>query len=163
MRLGETVLTYNSHYLFDAFDNVTFGYINLVQPSAPGEGISQRDSRSRGLALDRWSAGECGRLPPGCLVDERSRDPPQADASGPYSTTIRVDYPTDPEWPAGTVTKGVSLRFDVGTFHFMEYFSNWDLPGRTTAVLCVAFDPSGPWTVSPGAEGDACRSPEQLG
>ena len=37
----------------------------------------------------------------------------------------------------------------------MEYFPNWDCQSAPPPYSCVAFDPSGPWTVSPGAEGDA--------
>ena len=69
---------------------------------------------------------------------------------GTYTANLKVSYPTDPDWPAGTVTKAVPFLFERGSFPFLIYVPNWDCQAQYPHT-CFANDEPIPWVVSPGA------------
>ena len=154
-KLGATSHLFNSHYLLDAFDNLTFGYTNLVQPTPPATNLTVGfGGQTTGSATDGRETNAAAYVMDVSWHNDPV-NPPKQMPSGPYSATLKVNYPVDPEWPAGSVTRTVSLKFDVGTLRFVEYFPNWDCQAQPPPYGCVAYDPSGPWIVSPAARGDA--------
>ena len=153
--MGATFHLFNSHYLLDSYDNITFGYTNLVQPTPPATNVTVGFGEQTGGSTSDGREDNAAAYVMDVSWTNDPVNPPKQMPSGPYSATLKVDYPVDPEWPAGSVSRTVSLKFDVGTLRFVEYFSNWDCQAAPPPYSCVAYDPSGPWTVSPGAEGDA--------
>jgi hypothetical protein len=143
---GVDVTAANRYYLMDIRENVTFGYTGLQQPVAPGQTISLS-------VFDQTS----GATPTGGAADPNGygwritwNDNP-AMPSGPYYSALTVNYPADPDWSAGSVSKPLNFQFDRGTFNFVIGVDGWDYLVNPP----VAYDPKPPWTVSPGASGDA--------
>jgi hypothetical protein len=146
---GETSWEYNAYYLMDQFNNVTFGYTNLTQPPAPGPTLALNflDQTS---GTSQVSGVE---VEPSGYAWEMSWNDNPAMPSGPYSSTMTLNYPTDPDWAAGSVSQAMSFQFDRGTFHFLVAIDGWDEVGGP--IMTHEYDPPVPWTVSPGASGDA--------
>jgi hypothetical protein len=155
---GVDLTAANRYYLMDRYENVTFGYTALQQPVAPGQTISIS-------FFDQTS----GATPTGGAADPNGygwrvlwNDNP-AMPSGAYSSTLTLNYPVDPEWGAGSVSKPLNFQFDRGTFQFLIGIDGWDYLVNPP----LAYDPRPPWTVSPGASGDALpksvNQPDALG
>ena len=146
---GASFAEFNAYYLLDQFDNPNFGYVNTSGTSnLPNVTVGLADQTSGdptiGSDVDFF----------GYHVSVVWTDNPSM-PQGNQAASITVSYPTDPDgdWPAGQVTKNITLQFDRGNFHFVQPWYHYEatLPDGNPGVDDSAF----PIVVSPGAEGDS--------
>ncbi len=131
--------SYNSYYLVDRYDNVTFGYSNAVSPTTP---------QNIGVTFANQLAGRSGYDVsfPGYETDVEWTDAGGM-PSGTYPFPLTVDY-SDPEWGTGSVTKTLTLSFVSGVHSALINQQDYDARFGVN-------DGTWPMTISPGASGAA--------
>ena len=128
---------YEAYYLYDQYENTTFGYQNasITPPAAPITATFTAQTTTgpdfAGYTLDtRWS-----------------NDP--AWPTGPSGATVSVNYPdASPDWTPGQVTKDITYLFDSGSAHVLARHRTYDLirPDASKGINDGTF----PISVSPG-------------
>jgi RHS repeat-associated protein len=139
---GEVI--YSAYVLADVYANETYGYTNTSM-TAPASNVTvQFFDQVPGVPFAIYG-GEYG--PYG--FSTRWNNLP-AWPSGSLSSTLRVDYPADPDgdWSAGSVTKPITYQFDTGTSRALIQSTTYDLvrPDRSKGVTDGKF----PMFVRPG-------------
>jgi len=134
---------YDAYHVVDAFSNTVFG-LTGASATQPGGGVH----------VDFTSQLSTGGSPQGYTLDV---DWPTgaSQPSGPFPVTLAVDVPADPggEWPAGTVSKAITLDFQSGETRMLVQKQSYD-------ARFSADDGVMPMTVAPGAgEGGLPLSP----
>jgi RHS repeat-associated protein len=137
---GGPLLNFNVYYLLDRYDNQTFGYTGTQQPLlSPNIFVTFKDQTAGLSGLDgAFDAYE---------VDVSWNDQGGM-PSGLTSVPLTLNYLTDPDWGAGSVTKTLVLKFVSGTMHDLDFWQDYDGPFEV-------YDGGWPITVSPGATGAA--------
>jgi len=134
---------YDAYHVVDAFSNTVFG-LTGASATQPGGGVH----------VDFTSQLSTGGSPQGYTLDV---DWPTgaSQPSGALPVTLAVDVPADPggEWPAGTVSKAITLDFQGGETRMLVQKQSYD-------ARFSADDGGMPMTVAPGAgEGGLPSSP----
>jgi hypothetical protein len=135
---------YNAYVLLDALGNQTFGYTDTspkdtAQPaSGKNEYVNFADQTTTGPSFNAY------------VLATRWTDNPWP--SGDVPVTLQVNYPADPDWPAGTVSKTITYQFDSSATHVLARYPNYDLI-RPDGTKGYTDGPAGtfPISVSPGA------------
>jgi trimeric autotransporter adhesin len=102
----------DAYFLWDRYGNVTYGYRSAsALPPQPNIGILFKDQTAGGSAFSTNSLDFAGYT----LGVKWNDDP--AMPSGTFTVNLNVDYPNDPDWSGGTVSKPVNLQFQRSQFH----------------------------------------------
>ncbi|NLH12064.1 MAG: hypothetical protein GX464_12095, partial [Holophagae bacterium] len=125
---------YDAYHVVDPFGNTVFG-LTGASATQPGSGVD----------VDFTSQLSTGGSPQGYTLDV---DWPTgaAQPSGARPVTLSVDVPADPggDWPAGAVSRAITLDFQGGETRMLIAKQNYD-------ARFAADDGAMPMTVSPGA------------
>jgi hypothetical protein len=143
---GTSVTFVNAYKLVDRYGNATVGYANASASSSAGNVTPTLTDQTGGVANDSDVNLNAYQL------DIAWNDAPSL-PQGNIPITLRVDYPADPEWGAGSISKSVTLQFDSGTYHFLLPWQDYDAGNGQTSVHVL--EGAFPLQVGPGASGDA--------
>jgi len=130
---------YNAFSLYDVHGNLTYGYTN-TRATSPATNVTME-------FLDQTATGPYYNS---YRLKTEWNDSPALPA-GDLTAWVHVDYPADPEWPAGTVTKQFTYRFEGGQTKILNRHKTYDQirPDGTTGID----DGSFPIKVKPRATG----------
>jgi RHS repeat-associated protein len=130
----------NAYYLADEFENETFGYTATSAPSpGPNLTVGFTDQTRIYPDFEQYT-----------LAVSWNNEP--AFPQGTYPVTLSVDYPEDPEWSSGTVSRSITLEMQGGSTHVLSRYQDYDLirPDGTNGIEDGRF----PLRTWPGASGD---------
>lgn len=103
-------------FLYDAFDNMTYGYRG-TRVQTPAQNVFMQFKDQTGGSFLSTSPDVAGYE----LTTSWNNDPDWP--TGNFPASVFVDYPADPDWAAGTVTKNFTYVFETSQSHaLIKYF-----------------------------------------